>query len=115
METPALSLPLSFCFFAAFLVRKGQKFELKFASSQALDATIVFLSNDQTTIIRAGENKGKTLEHDFIAVSPLQARSDNGQWHFEYTGDLEHIDAVAAWVSPAGEFTRIQSVAGKIE
>lgn len=97
------------------LVRKGQKFELKFASFESLDATIVFLSNDQTTTIRAGENKGKTLEHDFIAVSRLQARSDNGYWQFEYSGNLEHIDAVAAWVSPAGRFERIQTVAGKIE
>lgn len=97
------------------LVRKGNEFELKFGSKQLLDATILFLSNDQATIIKAGENRGKSLDHDFIVMEREQGRSDKGQWRFSYSGDLTQIDAVAAWVSPAGEFTRIQTVAGKIE
>ncbi|NOH81751.1 DUF1223 domain-containing protein [Vibrio sp. RE86] len=97
------------------LIRKGNEFELKFASEQLLDATILFLSNDQTTIIKAGENRGKSLDHDFIVMEREQGRSDKGQWRFSYSGDLTQIDAVAAWVSPAGQFTRIQTVAGKIE
>ncbi|MFM2586837.1 DUF1223 domain-containing protein [Vibrio sp. TBV020] len=97
------------------LVRKGNEFVLKFASKQLLDATILFLSNDQVTAIKAGENRGKSLDHDFIVMEREQGRSDKGQWQFSYSGDLTQIDAVAAWVSPAGQFSRIQTVAGKIE
>ncbi|KLN63665.1 MULTISPECIES: DUF1223 domain-containing protein [Vibrio] len=98
------------------LVRKGNSFELKYDDSAAmLDATIVFISNDQTTVIRAGENRGKTLEHDFIALARSQSRSDEGRWHFTYEGEMSEVDAVAAWVTPVGSFERIQTVAGTIE
>lgn len=97
------------------LVRNGNEFELKYNADATLDATIVFIVNDQTTIIKAGENRGKTLEHDFIASSRKQGRSNEGRWTFEYNGNLSDIDAVAAWVSPAGSFERIQTVAGRIE
>ncbi|WP_425667085.1 DUF1223 domain-containing protein [Vibrio tubiashii] len=97
------------------LVRKDNAFQLKYDDDSTLDATIIFLSNNQTTQIRAGENRGKTLEHDFIAVSRSQARSSEGHWTFNYEGNLSDIDAVAAWITPVGSFNRIQTVAGKIE
>ena len=97
------------------LVRKDNAFQLKYDDDSTLDATIIFLSNNQTTQIRAGENRGKTLEHDFIAVSRSQARSSEGHWTFTYEGNLSDIDAVAAWITPVGSFNRIQTVAGKIE
>ena len=97
------------------LVRKDNAFQLKYDDDSTLDATIIFLSNNQTTQIRAGENRGKTLEHDFIAVSRSQSRSSEGHWTFNYEGNLNDIDAVAAWITPVGSFNRIQTVAGKIE
>ncbi|KJY83899.1 hypothetical protein TW81_06115 [Vibrio galatheae] len=97
------------------LVRNGNSFELKYDSDQPLDATIIFLSNNQTTQIQAGENRGKTLEHDFIAVERSQSRSSKGHWMFAYQGRLNDIDAVAAWITPVGRFERVQTVAGKIE
>jgi len=97
------------------LVRKDNAFQLKYDDDSTLDATIIFLSNNQTTQIRAGENRGRTLEHDFIAVSRSQARSSEGHWTFTYEGNLSDIDAVAAWITPVGSFNRIQTVAGKIE
>ncbi|WP_019275362.1 DUF1223 domain-containing protein [Vibrio coralliilyticus] len=97
------------------LSRKGNKFILNFDKSGHLDATIVFLANNRTTIVKAGENRGKSLEHDFIAKERQQSRSSTGTWHFELTNELNDIDAVVAWVTKPGSFERIQTVAGKIE
>lgn len=97
------------------LVRSDNAFELSYQHSQPLEATIIFVANNRTTEIKAGENRGRRLEHDFIAVLRTQARSNNGKWKFTYEGDLTKVDAVAAWVSPIGSFERIQTVAGKIE
>jgi len=97
------------------LIRKENTFELRYEEQRALDATIVFITNNQTTTVRAGENRGKKLEHDFIATQRNQMRSNNGQWTFTYEGNLRDIDAVVAWVTPLGSFERVQTVAGKIE
>lgn len=97
------------------LSRKGNKFILNFDKSGHLDATIVFLANNRTTIVKGGENRGKSLEHDFIAKERQQSRSNTGQWHFELTNELKDIDAVVAWVTKPGSFERIQTVGGKIE
>lgn len=97
------------------LVRKGNQFELSYPAMDNLDATIVFLSNNKKTVIKAGENRGKTLQHDFIVMERLTGRSNEGKWSFELNAELESIDAVAAWVSPIGQFDRIQTVAGEIK
>jgi hypothetical protein len=97
------------------LVRKGTQFELSYPSPSSLDATIVFLANNKKSVIKAGENRGKTLNHDFIVRERLTGRSKEGKWIFELGTDLEQIDAVAAWVSKAGQFERIQTVAGEIQ
>lgn len=97
------------------LVRKGQRFTLSFAKKGTFDATIVFLANNRLTQVKFGENRGRELEHDFIAVERMQRRASDGKWEFELHVPIETIDAVAAWLSKPGEFERIQTVAGKIE
>jgi len=97
------------------LVRKGNHFQLKFDKQGNFDATLIFLSNNRFSKIRNGENRGRSLEHDFIAMERLQARSGNGNWQFDLQTDLEDIDAVVAWVTKPGSFERIQTVAGMIE
>lgn len=97
------------------LLRKGNQFELSYPVTTSLDATIVFLANNRETRIKAGENKGKTLHHDFVVLEKQSQRADSGKWYFDLAIDLEEIDAVAAWVSLPGDFNRIQTVAGKVE
>lgn len=97
------------------LIRKGNTFSLQFDKAGSFDATLVFLANNQYTQVQRGENRGRKLEHDFIAVKRMQQRSTDGKWEFEAQLPLETIDAVAAWVSEPGRFERIQTVAGKIE
>lgn len=97
------------------LVRKGNQFKLSFDQPGSFDATIVFLSSNRYSQVKHGENRGRSLEHDFIAREKGQARANNGIWHFDLTLPLEDIDAVAAWVTKPGEFERIQTVAGTIE
>ncbi|MFB9218065.1 DUF1223 domain-containing protein [Vibrio sinaloensis] len=97
------------------LVRKGNQFKLTFEQQGNFDATIVFLSNNRYSQIKRGENRGRSLEHDFIARERLQGRASDGTWQFNLNLPLEEIDAVVAWVTKPGEFERIQTVAGNIE
>ncbi|MDN3611608.1 DUF1223 domain-containing protein [Vibrio ostreicida] len=97
------------------LSRKGNQFSLNFDRAAQLDATIIFLVNNKTTLVKAGENKNKALEHDFIAVERQQRRSSEGVWQFDLRHPLSDVDAVVAWVTAPGSFERIQTVAGQIE
>lgn len=65
--------------------------------------------------IKAGENGGKQLKHDFVALSHQQKASNSGQWNFELP-DVETDSAtqyaLAAWVSETGNQTPIQATGG---
>ncbi|GLR06017.1 hypothetical protein GCM10007906_36050 [Vibrio hyugaensis] len=97
------------------LERSGNQFTLRFEEVGMYDATIVFLSNNETTPVKRGENRGKVLEHDFVVLEKQQSRSENGQWTFKLSQPLDNIDAVAAWVTEPGTFNRVQTVAGDID
>ncbi|EKM29862.1 MULTISPECIES: DUF1223 domain-containing protein [Vibrio] len=96
------------------LERSGNQFSLRFEEKGSYDATIVFLSSNETTPVKRGENRGKVLEHDFVALEKQQGRSKSGEWTFKLNQPINNIDAVAAWVTEPGTFNRVQTVAGEI-
>lgn len=71
--------------------------------------------------IKRGENAGKLLRHDFVALSFQQVRLVNINNSFQYTGKLENSltissrKGVAAWITDDTDPTPIQSVGGFLE
>ena len=69
--------------------------------------------------VKAGENRGRTLPHEFAAVELVQLgmTSSNGVVHGKFLlntarHSLEKILAVAAWVTRSGELTPVQATGG---
>ena len=80
--------------------------EVTFAPTTSLALTapevfVVYLRMEESTQVRAGENRGRKLAHDFVAgavaMTSMQRRS--GQWHAVLTPVVPpEADAVAIWV-----------------
>lgn len=67
------------------------------------------------TPVKAGENRGELLEHDFVVLGYVRVRGP-GPWQLPlpeapHTEQAEKL-AVAAWVSPRGSVTPLQAVGG---
>jgi hypothetical protein len=69
-----------------------------------------------TSNVRAGENAGKTLRHDFIAAgAPVSARLDNGVATLDLAAtkaDDAPQHALAVWITRRGDLSPIQAVGG---
>ncbi len=78
---------------------------------------IVPLGFDIQTKVMAGENKGRTLNHDFVALEHLVLRPEQGTWTFNLSSFGEKKDqmmAIAVWVSRKDKLTPIQATGGWI-
>ena len=67
------------------------------------------------TPVKAGENRGELLEHDFVVLGYVRARGP-GPWQLPlpeapHAGQAEKL-AVAAWVSPRNSVLPLQAVGG---
>ena len=99
----------------------GAKFSAGFQLSQtAPDATLTLnvavLGFGLQTPIKAGENRGKLLEHDFVVLGYRQYPSHNGQWQGEMPVAPLRQDAarlaIAAWVSRQDRQHPLQALGG---
>jgi len=99
----------------------GAEFSAGFQSSQiapdaALTLNVAILGFGLQTPIKAGENEGKLLEHDFVVLGYRQYPSQNGQWQGEIPVAPLRPDAarlaVAAWVSSRGGQQPLQALGG---
>lgn len=83
-----------------------------------LEAHIALLAMDQKTVVTAGENNGRTLHHDFVALNvytvSLQMRYDGFQAieRIAGIGQQPEVRALAAWVTRQGQLTPLQAVGG---
>ena len=77
------------------------------------DATlhVALLLFDQNTKVGAGENSGRSLKQDFVALDELQGRLENGRIALPLPNDA-HFGAVAAWVTEANQLEPIQATGG---
>ena len=99
----------------------GAEFSAGFQSSPvAPDAAstlnVAILGFGLQTPIKAGENRGKLLEHDVVVVGYRQYASQNGQWQGELPVAPLRQDAarlaIAAWVSSKSGQQPLQALGG---
>ncbi|MDB1123747.1 DUF1223 domain-containing protein [Vibrio algarum] len=106
-------LPVKSAFVAGELnlERIGNQFELSYSELGSYMAHFVLLAMDEKTKIKAGENRGKELEHDFVVLEKQQLLSESN-WTFDISTWPDNADAVAVWLTKRDEFQPIQTVAG---
>ncbi|HVT81306.1 MAG TPA: DUF1223 domain-containing protein [Phycisphaerae bacterium] len=83
---------------------------------------VALLGNGFTSRVTAGENRGETLRHDFVALDLVEAglRPGNGAFTAELSLPTSAIKpvprkAVAAWVTRRGSFVSLQAAGGWLE
>ncbi len=92
------------------------------ADSGAYDAYAALLGADLATEVRAGENRGRQLQHDFVVIAERQVALGNNE--ATHTGVIEFSPvanganapvvpaALAVWVTRRGELTPLQATGG---
>ena len=79
---------------------------------------VAILGFGLTTPVRAGENKGELLNHDFVMLALKKQEGKNNRWQGELPAIPEGIEneakqlAIVAWVSHSPLIVPVQSVAG---
>ena len=98
---------------------EGDKLSATFDSSQlrekSLKLNIAILGFGLNTQIRAGENAGKSLRHDFLVIGQNSQNSSTGQWVMQLPAVQKHEvsrKGIAVWVTPPDKQKPIQSVGG---
>jgi len=81
---------------------------------------VAWLGFDLETEIRAGENEGKTLKHDFVSINTgaIKGTTKNGMvtWKFKANvKDLPIRSGAAFWVTNGNNPTPIQAAGGWLE
>jgi len=99
-------------------VAESGGFQASFENSTGVPArllNVALLGLDLETEVQRGENRGKTLEHDFVVLSLSRFSStDDGRWsgqlHRPKEGSKKY--AIAAWVSDGRSVSPIQATGG---
>ena len=80
--------------------------------------TLVLLGQSLSSDVTRGENRGRKLNHDFVALANTTLSKQHNSQQILWSGKLPHTDvnaeeyAVAAWVSYDGRQSPIQTVGG---
>lgn len=100
----------------------GEKIMVSFmpvaAVAGPLIAQVAVLGMNLSTEVRAGENRGKTLRHDFVVLALTRATLRPGDQSLQATLRLPDTSnvagdrALAVWVSAPGEPAPLQSTGG---
>jgi hypothetical protein len=87
------------------------------------DGYLALLGRGMVSRVRAGENRGKTLTHEFVALSltkiSLQSNEQTeGNFqvaHLKPESVTPEARAVAAWVTTRGEISPLQATGGELQ
>lgn len=85
------------------------------AANQNLIFHIALLGFDIQSQVKAGENEGRTLSHDFVALSDVEVNSSNNQASLTLTKNTQYYgdrQAIAIWISTPDSQTPIQALGG---
>ena len=89
------------------------------AARRAFTAHVALLGFDLAVQVKAGENRGRELKHDFVALALAETRltQDGGVWRGESKlnpkpGLIPKRTALAAWVTAEALMQPVQSVGG---
>ncbi|WP_394250412.1 DUF1223 domain-containing protein [Vibrio profundi] len=85
---------------------------VEFAETGTFDLTLLLIANERISYVKAGENKGKELKHNFVVLEQHQQRSNDSSWSLELTNN--EFDTIAAWVTTTSSFKPVQTVAGNV-
>lgn len=90
----------------------GRILKVEFEGDETLTAQFALLAMDITTQVKRGENRGKTLEHDFVVVD-FGSQSGQKQWQFVLNDETAASpSAIAVWLTPSTGGVPVQTVAG---
>lgn len=89
-------------------------YQSKHHQQQPLVLNIVLLGFDLETRIAAGENRGKVLKHNFVALSHQQSLSSTRQWQVSLPAPVvdSNRTALAAWISTTDNQAPLQATGG---
>jgi len=92
------------------------KYPINAASSESYNLHVAYLGIGLETDIKRGENRGRTLKQDFVALTHDIQNSSNGEWSFDISQPEHEAEeyAIVAWVSQIDNATPIQAVASYI-
>ena len=100
---------------------EGDSVELQFDASAELEqprAHVAILGMNLESDVRAGENAGKTLKHDFVVLEQRSIALEPGEQGFTASTRLPVVSmeapkrAIVAWVSAADSLAPVQAVGG---
>ena len=76
--------------------------------------TFLILGAGTETNVARGENRGRRLKSNFVALRQLAAASENGRWSFDLPKPVSEAKqyAIALWVTEAGSLEPLQAVGG---
>jgi hypothetical protein len=94
------------------------RFDPAARDDEAMILNVAILGMQIETRVQAGENRGRTLNHDFVALELQSTAMKKTGGGFEASTTLNDIKpetdrlAIVAWVSTASELTPLQVVGG---
>ncbi len=102
--------------------RDGKHFSIEFkpltSPAGSWEVHLALLGSDISTSVRAGENSGRNLKHDFVVLnlqsSPLhpEAGSQQASLTVNESAENDGRKAVAVWVSRSGQVAPAQATGG---
>ena len=97
-------------------VEKSGRFKAEFfGASQSTQLTVALLGIGLSSVVKRGENQGKTLRHDFVVLGISRyAGSVPGSWEgsIPVSSTQASSYAIAAWVTKNGSLKPIQATGG---
>lgn len=91
---------------------------VRFAATGDLEVTLVLLGGGIVSAVKAGENDGRTLQHEFVALALRSARLTDGTAEVKLpasAGAGATRRALAVWVTRRGELTPLQATGGWLD
>ena len=88
---------------------------VQYAANGDYEIHVALLGGGIVTDVRAGENEGHTLHHEFVALALKEGRLEGGKAELSLARpDDRNIPhrALAAWVTRRGELTPLQATGG---
>ncbi|CAN5791236.1 hypothetical protein BH20VER1_BH20VER1_14170 [soil metagenome] len=88
-------------------------FKATSGDSRPLELHVARLGFDLSTNVKAGENSGRKLRHDFVVLSLERAPMQSGKAQIKLpSGAASTRTALAAWITAPGELEPIQATGG---
>lgn len=87
-------------------------------SNKQFEVHAALLANNLASDVKAGENRGRRLIHDFVVLTlqskPLQSHATGLSCEFAMPADHSRFKptSIAAWVTPLGSLEPLQAVGG---